>query len=320
MRYEVCLTAAFAALSFLAFASPEGARRTDLLHLSQIHRGGGADARPDNTLEACLWAWGNGAAPEIDARLTKDGVAIAMHDGTLKRVGRGISAELANTPVKDLEWAQIRDVDVGSYMRPEYASYRLATVESVLSAMVGRPDRILYLDEKGASPELVAKMAQAKGVDGQVYYASPSYWNVKKWKDACPKGKGMVWMGFKWPKAPFSKEAVREAEESIRKQLATIEKHDWYVDQVQFHLLTDMAGEEKFCPSAEFLRREIAKLHEHGVTVQAFNWRQGNDKETMKKVFDLGFDSIATDYPLMLFELIRELKAEDSATKHNMGN
>ena len=72
-----------------------------------------------------------------------------------------------------------------------------------------------------------------------------------------------------------------------------------------------MAGEEKFCPSAEFLRREIAKLHEHGVTVQAFNWRQGNDKETMKKVFDLGFDSIATDYPLMLFDLIKELKAED---------
>lgn len=293
----------------------EGAKRTDLLYLSQVHRGGGADARPDNTLEACLWSWGHGAAPEIDARLTKDGVAIAMHDGTLKRVGRGIPKELAETPVKDLEWAQIRDVDVGSYMRPEYASYRLATVESVLSAMVGRPDRILYLDEKGASPELVAKMAQAKGVDGQVYYASPSYWNVKKWKDACPKGKGMVWMGFKWPKAPFSKEAVREAEESIRKQLATIEKHDWYVDQVQFHLLTDMNGEEKFCPSEDFLRREIAKLHEHGVAVQAFNWRQGNDKAVMKKVYELGFDSIATDYPLMLFDLIRELKSEEDKVK-----
>ena len=114
------------------------------------------------------------------------------------------------------------------------------------------------------------------------------------------------------PKAPFSKEDIQQAEESLRKQLATVEKHNWYVDQVQFHLLTDMAGEEKFCPSAEFLRREIAKLHEHGVTVQAFNWRQGNDRDVMKKVFELGFDSIATDYPLMLFDLIKELKAEDS--------
>jgi hypothetical protein len=121
----------------------------------------------------------------------------------------------------------------------------------------------------------------------------------------------MVWMGFKWPKAPFSKEDVRLAEESLRKQLATIEQNDWYVDQVQFHLLADIDGEEPFCPSAEFLRREIAKLHEHGVTVQAFNWRQGERKDVMKKVFELGFDSIATDYPLMLFDLIKELKAED---------
>ena len=292
-------------------AAAGGAKRTGLLHLSQVHRGGGAATQPDNTLEACLWAWGNGAAPEIDARLTKDGVAIAMHDGTLKRIGRGISEELANASVKDLDWAQIRDVDVGSYLRPEFASYRLATVESVLAAMVGRPSRILYLDEKGAPPEMVAKMAQGFGVDSQVFYASPSYWNVKKWKDACPRGKGMVWMGFKWPKAPFPKEEVEAAEASLRKQLATIEKHNWYVDQVQFHMLSDIGAEEPFCPSEGFLRREIAVLHEHGVTVQAFNWRQGDRKDVMKKVFEFGFDSIATDHPLMLFDLIRELKAED---------
>ena len=197
-------------------------------------------------------------------------------------------------------------------MRPEYASCRVATVESVLSAMVGRPDRILYLDEKGAPPKMVAEMAQRKGVDAQIYFASPSYGNVKKWKEVCPKGKGMVWMGFKWPKAPFAKDDVRQAEAALRKQLATIERNGWFVDQVQFHMLTDMEGEEKFCPGEDFLRREIAKLHEHGVTVQAFNWRQGDDKAVMKKVFALGFDSIATDYPLMLFDLIRELKAEDA--------
>ena len=72
--------------------------------LNQFHRGAG-NYRPENTLETFLWCWGHGVAPEADARLTKDGVAIAMHDGTLKRVGRGISEELASTSVTNLNWA-----------------------------------------------------------------------------------------------------------------------------------------------------------------------------------------------------------------------
>ncbi len=41
--------------------------------------------------------------------------------------------------------------------------------------MAGRPDRLLYLDEKGAPPELVAELARKHGVEKQVYYTSPKF-------------------------------------------------------------------------------------------------------------------------------------------------
>ena len=58
------------------------------LYRCQVHRGGGKKSRPDNSLETFLWCWGHGCTPEADARLTKDGVAIAMHDDNLKRIHR----------------------------------------------------------------------------------------------------------------------------------------------------------------------------------------------------------------------------------------
>ncbi|MBR3922037.1 MAG: hypothetical protein IKJ45_02905, partial [Kiritimatiellae bacterium] len=93
-------TTVLAMLTALAACVASGASsaRSEGLFRSQVHRGGGRNTRPDNSLETFLWCWGHGVAPEADARLTKDGVAIAFHDTTLKRVGRGVSDELANVP------------------------------------------------------------------------------------------------------------------------------------------------------------------------------------------------------------------------------
>ena len=166
----------------LAAVPPQG---TELFRC-QVHRGGGRDTRPDNALETFLWCWGHGVAPEADARLTKDGVAIALHDETLKRVGRGISKALASTKIKDLDWAEIRDVDTGSYLGSSYSSVRIPTIDSVLAAMAGRPERLLYLDEKGAPPELIAKLARKYGVEKQIYYTSPKFDLVARWQNVVP--------------------------------------------------------------------------------------------------------------------------------------
>ena len=296
-------------LTALAACAASGASsaRSEGLFRSQVHRGGGRNTRPDNSLETFLWCWGHGVAPEADARLTKDGVAIAFHDTTLKRVGRGVSDELANVPVGELTWREIRDIDTGSYLGAEFSSTRIATMESVFAAMAGRPDRILYLDEKGAPPEMMAEMAKKYGVEKQIYYTSPNFRLMERWQKVVPGGLGMVWLGT-WPKNN-SPESVAKADKFLEDTFAKMAKADWKgISQIQIHIRTDLSKSDPFCPSTKCIKKAIRLLHSKGITVQAFTWTEGANKDVLKRIWDLGFDNFATDDPLVLFDLVKELK------------
>lgn len=302
------LAAGYGASAAAGGVPPQG---TELFRC-QVHRGGGRDTRPDNALETFLWCWGHGVAPEADARLTKDGVAIAFHDATLKRVGRGIPKRLALAKIKDLDWAQIRDVDTGSYLDPAYSFVRIPTIESVLAAMVGRPERLLYLDEKGAPPELVAEIARKYGVEKQIYFTSPDYKLMSRWQKAVPGGLGMVWLGT-WPKDNSSK-AVAKADRFLEESLDRMEAAGWKgISQIQIHIRTDLSKTDPFCPSSDCIRRAIARLHKNGITAQAFTWSEGANKDVLRQIWKLGFDNFATDDPLVLFELLPEFDSRKAA-------
>lgn len=312
MKKKMCaamsVAFAFAAACSTLPCQGEGvaARGTELFRC-QVHRGGGRNTRPDNALETFLWCWEHGVAPEADARLTKDGVAIALHDATLKRVGRGISDELASTPVKNLEWDSIRNVDTGSYLDPKYASVRIPTMDSVFAAMAGHPDRLIYVDEKGAPPDLIAKLARKHGVEKQIYYTSPRFALMSRWLDVVPGGMGMVWLGT-WPKNN-SLEAVAKAEKFLDENFRRMEAAGWKgITQIQIHIRTDLSRPDPFCPSSGYIRKAIEMLHSKGITVQAFTWTEGANKDVLRKIWDLGFDNFATDDPLVLFELLPELR------------
>jgi len=223
-----------------------------------------------------------------------------------ERVGRGISKGLATMKIKDLDWAQIRDVDTGSYLDPSYSSVRITTIDSVLAAMAGRPDRLLYLDEKGAPPELVAELARKHGVEKQIYYTSPKFELVARWQNVVPGGFGMVWLGT-WPKNNSPK-SVAKADRFLEESLDRMEATGWKgVSQVQIHIRTDLSLPDPFCPSSDCIRRAIKRLHANGITVQAFTWTEGANKDVLRKIWKLGFDNFATDDPLALFELLPEL-------------
>lgn len=285
---------------------PQTARSKGLFRC-QVHRGGGRDTRPDNALETFLWCWGHGVAPEADARLTKDGVAIAFHDGTVARVCRGYPEEIKKTPVAKLDWTQLKDLDTGSYLSDEFSSTRISTMESVFAAMAGRPERLLYLDEKGAPPEMMAAMAKKFGVEKQIYYTSPNFRLMSRWQKCVPGGLGMVWLGT-WP-ADNSPASVAKADAFLGKTFAEMEKAGWKgISQVQIHVRTDLTKEDPFCPSTACIKKSIELLHSKGITVQAFTWTEGANKDVLRRLWDLGFDNFATDDPLVLFELIRELR------------
>ncbi len=96
------------------------------------HRGASA-AAPENTLAAFDLAMSLGAdAVELDAKLSKDGVPVVMHDPTVDRTtderGR----------VADLTLADLKKLDAGSWKDAKYTGERVPTLAEVFEAVGSR--------------------------------------------------------------------------------------------------------------------------------------------------------------------------------------
>jgi glycerophosphoryl diester phosphodiesterase len=90
------------------------------------HRGGGTLA-PENTLAALRTASRYGfQGVEFDAKLTRDGVAILMHDDTLERTTN------ATGPVAQADWATLQRVDAGGWRDRRFAGEPIPTLEAAL--------------------------------------------------------------------------------------------------------------------------------------------------------------------------------------------
>lgn len=108
------------------------------------HRGARAE-RPENTLASTLRAIEAGAtAVEVDARTTKDGHLVLLHDATLDHTTNG------KGPVGEITLADLRKLDAGSHFSPEYKGEPVATLEEVLKACRGKIDVLLDLKESGS--------------------------------------------------------------------------------------------------------------------------------------------------------------------------
>ncbi|MGN0852251.1 MAG: glycerophosphodiester phosphodiesterase [Kiritimatiellia bacterium] len=291
--------------------------REDGLFISHVHRGGGRLERPDNTLETFLWCWGNGSAPECDCRKTKDGVGIMLHDNSLARTARGISPELAAKKVsEELSWADIRDVDVGSYLDPRYASQRIPTMQAVMAAMKGRPSCLLFVDEKGAGPALIAAEARRFGVVDQVYYTGCSYPNIVAWNALVPGGKSLLWIG-KFPKCADRFDPVKrkrmevDVQAHFERQMDELRRNGFkYVTAVSLHTYWNPRDPvDPFIIGTGYLKRIIDEFHAHGVKVCSIPFEGGDREEVYRRLWELGCDGFSTDYPSVMFKVIRELKA-----------
>ena len=285
-------------------------KRNELLYVSHVHRGGGKKESPDNTLETFKWCWENGSALECDCRKTKDGVGIMLHDDRLQRTGRGISEELSKKSVsKELTWDEIKDVDVGSYIDPKFAHHRIPTIEAVFAAMKGHPTYLCFVDEKGAGPEYIAKKAVEAGVQDQVYYTGPSHTKIFEWQKTLPGGKAMIWLGA-WPKNHGAQERAR-ADKWFRERMAKLRAKEFkYIDVVSIHTYYDPNDPvDPFVPSTPLLREMVNEFHANGIKVASIPFQGGELDETYFKLHDLGFDGFSTDYPSVMFKVIKDLKA-----------
>lgn len=114
------------------------------------HRGAAGSA-PENTLPAFDLAVSQGVdAIETDVYLTKDGVAVAIHDATVDRTTNGHGA------VADLSVAEIQALDARHRFRAGYVDARVPTLAEVLAWARGRTRVVVEL--KGTNnPELVSR-------------------------------------------------------------------------------------------------------------------------------------------------------------------
>lgn len=145
------------------------------------HRGLSADA-PENTLYAFSDAISVGAE---DVQQTRDGVLVVMHDSNLKRT-TGV-----NKDIWDVDYADIQNLDAGSWFDPAYANARIPTLEETLQFVDKRAKlNIEIKPTKHGSDTLeqdVAELITQYQYTDACYVTSFSYGSLKKVKEANPE-------------------------------------------------------------------------------------------------------------------------------------
>ena len=142
--------------------------RSPLLNAMRFvgHRGASHIA-PENTMAAFRAATARGAGFECDLQSMRDGTLLVLHDDTLLRTATAPPdltdavarrwRELVNTPVNQLDYDDVCDVDVGSWMNPKFASERPPRFDEALS--LEAPD--VFAELKGDDerlPDLVGEI------------------------------------------------------------------------------------------------------------------------------------------------------------------
>ncbi len=262
----------------------------------QAHRGGGGVERPDNTLCAIEYGWSLGAIPEVDIRLTADGVLICLHDDTLERT-TDAPAEIAKRPAGELSLAAVRSCDAGCKFAPIYAGEKVPTLDEVFARLKADARRRLYADLKQHDEMMLDRLAELEARHGclrQVIVCSNRPEVNRNYKRRFPQIQTMLWVGG------TSAQICSTFAEQVRVEFAD---HD----EVQLHLFARpaaAAGEWFFDLPADFLREALAQAGQAGVRLQVFPWTFTN--EAIFALLDLGVRGYATDEPQRFREVLRE--------------
>lgn len=123
----------------MACAWPERIREIGVANIG--HRGASAYA-PENTIPALQLAFQQGAhAVEFDVRLTRDRVAVVLHDDRVDRTtdGTGLAGEMGSD--------ELRALDAGSWFSDEFTGEPVPTLAEALRAIP--PEGLINVELKG---------------------------------------------------------------------------------------------------------------------------------------------------------------------------
>jgi glycerophosphoryl diester phosphodiesterase len=225
------------------------------------HRGGGSLA-PENTLAAVKLGQSLGyAAHEFDVKLSKDGVAMLLHDDTLERTstGKGRAA--------DYTWQELQAFDAGAWHSEPYRGERLASFEDVARALNAR------------GPMANVEIKPTKGLERETGLA-------------VARAAEKLWSGAKVPPllSSFSFDALMAAKETApglpRGWLAgEFGEADW-------GRLEKLEAVSLHTNHKKFEVEDAKRLHDRGYRVMLYTV---NEPDVAARLFDAGVDGLFTD-------------------------
>jgi len=238
--------------------------------LVTAHRGSSVTA-PENTLSSIRRAIDDGAGyAELDVQETSDGVLVLMHDENAKRT-TGI-----DKPLWDLSYKELQQASAGSWFHKKYESERVPTLEQVIEAASDRIKLNIELKNNGHQKRLAeatVDLLEKHHFEKQCTVTSFDKGLLQKVKHRNPGIK----TGLIVDRKPSSPES--------RQQLLT--SLDYEVISAAYTFM-----------DAEFAQAAAAN-HK-----QLYVWTV-NDPKLMEKMLELKVDSIITNQPEQLIELLK---------------
>jgi glycerophosphoryl diester phosphodiesterase len=221
------------------------------------HRGASGYA-PENTMAAFRIAHEQTAdMVELDVYMSADGHVVIMHD---KEVDRTTDGE-GNIESMTLE--QIRLLDAGSWMKPEFAGERVPTLDEVLEW--ARPRILVNIEIKGAGcEEKIVELVKKHGMIDKVIVSSFHHEYLAKIKDLEPAIKTGALFG----------------------------------DPMDIEKIVESCHPDAINPKYTLVTADMVKqAHALGLQVNVYTV---NDPLSMKQMIKYKVDSIITNFPDML--------------------
>jgi glycerophosphoryl diester phosphodiesterase len=250
-----------------AFLLIAGCRNNHKNVLVTGHRGASGLA-PENTISAFLKAIALGADySELDVQETADGVLVILHDPTLKRTAA------VDKNIWETDYAALKEIDFGSWFSPEFKGEPIPTLAAVIDTVRGRMKLNIELKMNGHEKKLtekVVKLVEQKNFISQCIITSFDFKAI----DQVRALNRQIKAGYIFSSMP--------------------ENVDVFTADVDLLSVNYKLIDKEFVDRAHANQKEV-----HVYTV--------NDPEEMKRLIGLGVDSIITNRPDVLIDVLRSL-------------
>lgn len=239
------------------------------------HRGASGYA-PENTMAAFQKAFEMKAEfIELDVMLSKDGVPVLFHDQTLDKKTDGTGE------VKEYTFAELQQLDAGSWFSEEFSDEKIPSLEEVLSWASGKMALNIEIKteawredpERSIEPRVV-QLVRESGMSDHIIFSSFDYRILRRLNELAPELRTAV---------------LYEPSQSGEKDPVT--------------LVSELQANAFNCSATQLTPEWMNQLKTAGIPVLVYTV---NDPEVMKFLMDAGVSGIFTDYPDRLMEVVAQ--------------